>query len=104
MAFTLTSATDVDDLLDKLYTFATVTDGAWTGVFNEDLGQRQIGIEVSNCHIALGSIAAEIGIDHLVPFVVFHPQHQVVPRDAGVIDQNSRLTEVLLNMLQGGGN
>jgi len=63
MAYTLTSATDLDDLVDKLYTFATVTDGAWAAIYNEDLLFRQIAVENGNCHIAIGSRAADIGID-----------------------------------------
>lgn len=63
MAFqTHTNVTDMDDLLDKLYTFATVTDGNWTGSYNEDLGQRQIGLSQGNCHVALGARASEVSI------------------------------------------
>ena len=63
MAYALVNnVTDLDDLLDELYTFATVTDGTWTGKYNEDLARRQIGIEKDNCHIAIGSRAADLGI------------------------------------------
>lgn len=63
MAYALVNnVTDHEDLLDELYNFATVTDGNWTGVYNEDLGHRQIGIEQDNCHIALGSRTADVGI------------------------------------------
>lgn len=60
MAYLNTSATDIDDLLDELYTFAT--GDSWSGIYNEDLAQRQIGIESSNCHIAMGSRSAELAI------------------------------------------
>src|SRR3989304_5021706 len=64
MAYALvTAVTDLDDLLDKLYTFATVTDGTWTGVYNEDLARCQIGLSKGNCFVALGSRAADLGID-----------------------------------------
>jgi hypothetical protein len=46
VAYTNTSATDLDDLLDKLYTFAVTTDGSWSGIYNEDLGNRQIGLSL----------------------------------------------------------
>jgi hypothetical protein len=68
MAYQNTSATDVSDLLDKLYTFGTVTDGAWTGEYNEVtiVGPpeiRQIAMEVSNCHLAMGTRTADLNID-----------------------------------------
>src|SRR5690606_31212248 len=48
--------------------------------------------------------AVEVGIDHVKPLVVLHPQHQVVTGDAGVVDQDQRLTKVLLNVLQNAGD
>ncbi|MCY1429041.1 hypothetical protein D9M71_449450 [compost metagenome] len=36
-----------------------------------------------------------------MPFVILHAQHQVVAGDAGVVDQDGRLTEMLLDVLQG---
>lgn len=62
MSYVLTSATDMDDLVDKIHTFGVTTDGAWTSIYNEDLADRQIGIEVSNCHIGIGSTAADKSI------------------------------------------
>jgi len=67
MAYQNTSATDVSDLLDKLYTFATVTE-SWTGVYNEVTAAgppeiRQIAMEISNCHLAMGTRDADLGLD-----------------------------------------
>jgi hypothetical protein len=48
--------------------------------------------------------AVQVGVDDIEPFVIFHPQHQVIAGDACVIDQNQRLTEVLLDVLKRRGN
>lgn len=61
MAYQQTSATDYDDLLDKLVTFA-VADG-WTQSFNAAGPPRQIGIYKDNCHIALGARSGENPVD-----------------------------------------
>ncbi|MNC08267.1 hypothetical protein D3C75_558480 [compost metagenome] len=42
----------------------------------------------------------QIGIDNVVPLVVFHAHHQVIAGDTGIIDQNRRRTELLLNARQ----
>jgi len=64
MAYTATTVTDLNDLLDELYTFAT-GDG-WTGEFNRlatspDI--RHIGIYKDNCYAAFGSLASELAVD-----------------------------------------
>src|SRR5690606_26595982 len=46
----------------------------------------------------------QVGVDDIQPLVVFHAHHQVIAGDAGIIDENQRLTEVLLYMRQGRGN
>lgn len=57
MSYLQTSATDYNDLLDKLVTFA-VADG-WTQSFNSAGPPRQIGIYKGNCHVALGARSGE---------------------------------------------
>lgn len=57
MAYQQTSATDYDDLLDKLVTFA-VADG-WTQSYNAAGPPRQIGIYKDNCHISWGARSGE---------------------------------------------
>lgn len=64
MAFLQTTATDLDDLLNKLHTFLAPGggDGTWTSTFNEDLGRRYIGLSKGNCFVAIGSRAADLNI------------------------------------------
>jgi hypothetical protein len=62
MAYQNTSATDYDDLLAKLYSFATVTDGNWTGVYNQT---GQIAMYADNCYVALGTRSGENPISRL---------------------------------------
>jgi len=57
MAYQQTSATDYDDLLDKLVTFA-VADG-WTQSYNAAGPPRQIGIYKGDCHISFGARSGE---------------------------------------------
>lgn len=57
MSYQQTSATDYDDLLDKLATFA-VADG-WTQSYNAAGPPRQIGLYKGNCHISLGARSGE---------------------------------------------
>ncbi|MNH94717.1 hypothetical protein D3C73_473400 [compost metagenome] len=43
----------------------------------------------------------QVGIDYVVPLVVFHAHHQVIAGDAGIIDQDChRRTELFLNTRQ----
>src|SRR3990167_1684479 len=48
--------------------------------------------------------AVQVGVNNIEPLVVFHPQHQIIAGNTGVINQNQRLAEVLLNMFQSRGN
>ena len=40
---------------------------------------------------------AQVGLDHLVPVLVLHAQRQVVARDAGVVDEDVDVAELLLD-------
>ncbi|MNI35530.1 hypothetical protein D3C73_895550 [compost metagenome] len=42
----------------------------------------------------------QVSIDNVMPFVVFHAHHQVIAGDAGIVDQDRRRTELLLNARQ----
>ena len=43
--------------------------------------------------------AAQVDVQHLVPVVVLHPDQQLIPRDAGVVDQHVDPPEALLRRL-----
>jgi len=61
MSYLQTTATDYNDLVDKVYSFAVSTD-TWTGVYNaiaDEGTERQIGIEKGNCHVAIGARSGE---------------------------------------------
>ncbi len=62
MAYQQTSATDYDDLLDKLATFA-VADG-WTQSYNAAGPPRQIGLSKGGCFVALGARSGENPVAH----------------------------------------
>lgn len=70
MSYQLTSATDINNLLDKLATFATAA--GWTVDYNAAGPPRQIGLHLGNCAIALGGRTSEMSLTHVVGSTTYY--------------------------------
>src|SRR3546814_7593863 len=44
--------------------------------------------------------AIQVGVDDVMPLIILHAQHQVIAGNTGIVDQDCRLSEMLLNELK----
>ncbi|CAI8780951.1 hypothetical protein EMIT051CA3_11129 [Pseudomonas chlororaphis] len=82
---------------------ASVAHGTYHRTNTDDSTPASLGHAAQN---ALGQAiqTVQVGIDHVVPLVVFHAHHQVVTGNTGVVHQDRRRAELLLDAGQYGSN